>query len=238
MKLLKAVIPSKYKRQIKEMLGVPSLHWSLLNLKQNGFNPAVVIDIGAYEGQWTLDLLEVFSPLKILMVEAQKNKELLLLDIVKNKRNVKLEIALLSSRNERQMFFQENETASQIVTTPNPDFPSHVLLTATLDSLLQRIDFPFPDFLKLDVQGHELEVLKGAEKALESAEVCLLEISLLDLGENAPLLNDVLAFMDLRNFQAYDISQFMRRPFDKALFQIDMFFVKKDSNLVASKRWA
>jgi hypothetical protein len=43
--------------------------------------------------------------------------------------------------------------------------------------------------------------------------------------------------MDANNFQAYDISGLMMRPYDKALYQIDMFFVKKDSPLVNVKRW-
>ncbi len=107
----------------------------------------------------------------------------------------------------------------------------------SLDVLLEQIKFPKPDLLKIDVQGHELEVLRGAEKSIENTEVCLLEVSLLDLGFNGPLLSEVISFMDARNFQAYDISQFMRRPYDMALFQIDMFFVKKTSSLLASKRW-
>ncbi len=87
------------------------------------------------------------------------------------------------------------------------------------------------------MQGHELEVLKGAEKSLAHAEVCLLEVSLMDLGDDTPLLLDVVNFMDDKNFTAYDICQFVRRPFDKALIQMDMFFVKKDSFLIGDKRW-
>ena len=82
-----------------------------------------------------------------------------------------------------------------------------------------------------------MEVLKGAEKSLKHATVCLLEISLINLGDDVPLLAEVIAFMDDKGFQAYDISQFIRRPFDKALYQVDMFFVKKDAALIADKTW-
>ena len=47
----------------------------------------------------------------------------------------------------------------------------------------------------------------------------------------------MIAFMDQIDFQAFDISQFIRRFFDKALYQVNMFFVKKDSFLIADKTW-
>ena len=97
--------------------------------------------------------------------------------------------------------------------------------------------FALPSLLKLDVQGHEMEVLKGATIALAAAEVCLLEVTLLDLGYDTPLLLDTMQFMHAKGFQAYDISHFIRRPFDKALHQLDMFFVKINSPLIADKRW-
>ncbi len=66
------------------------------------------------------------------------------------------------------------------------------------------------------------------EKTLEHAEICLLEVSLMDKGDNRPLLFDAVNFMDSRKFLTLmAISQLIKRPFDQALFQIDMFFVKK-----------
>ena len=237
MKLLKKILSEKYKRGIKEQLGVPSLHWSLSNLKLNGFNPSVVIDAGAYEGNWTLDLLEVYPSAKVLMVEAQQNKEPVLKLVADKNNNVDYAISLLSSHSGIVKRFEESETASHVVADDLQSNLSYTLSTQTLEELLLQKNFPYPDLLKMDVQGHELEVLKGAEKSLHHSEVCLLEVTLLDLGHSFPLLAEVIVFMDTKNFQAYDISQFIRRPFDKALYQMDMFFVKKDSNLLSVKQW-
>src|SRR4051812_22076790 len=75
MNIIKKLLPFKFKRQVKEQLGVPSLHWSLQNLKRKNFNPSVIVDIGAFEGFWTKDVLEVYPGAKFLMIEAQKSKE-------------------------------------------------------------------------------------------------------------------------------------------------------------------
>ena len=238
MNIFKKIIPYRFKRRVKEHLGVPSFHWSLQNLKKKNFNPSFILDIGAYEGNWTKDVLEVFPTAKILMIEAQKNKEAFLAGIKKMHPNTDYAISLLSSQDGLKKIFRENETASQIIDIQETEHPHFTLKTQALDSLLQQQKFPYPDFMKLDVQGHEMEVLNGATKSLAHAEICLLEVSLLNLGDNNPLLAEMISFMDVNHFQAYDISQFMRRPFDNTLYQLDLFFVKKDSALVASKRWA
>ena len=237
MNLIKKIIPFAIKRRVKEHLGVPSLHWSLCNLKKQHFYPKIILDIGAYEGLWTLAVLEVFPEAKVMMVEAQENKKAALQEISNRHPGVKYSIALLSAAEGEQKLFRENETGSQVITANEKDEKSYILLSRQLDVLLEQEAFPYPDFLKLDVQNHELEVLKGASKCLDHAEVCLLEVSLLNFGNAVPLLSEVAAFMKQRGFQAYDISQLMRRPFDKALFQLDMFFVKESSPLVKSSRW-
>ena len=107
----------------------------------------------------------------------------------------------------------------------------------TLDTLLKNKKFSDPDFLKLDVQGHEMEVLKGAENSLTHVELCMLEISLLNIGDGQPLLKEMVLFMDDKGFQVYDICQLMRRPFEKALFQMDVLFIQKNSGIIAETSW-
>ena len=101
----------------------------------------------------------------------------------------------------------------------------------TLDGILAEAAMPQPDFLKLDVQGYELEVMKGASQALQRASVILMEVSLIELYEDNPLLEDVLKFMLKNNFVAFDICGLMRRTEDDVLAQIDMIFVSTNSPL-------
>ncbi|MBP6688255.1 MAG: FkbM family methyltransferase, partial [Lacibacter sp.] len=213
MQFIKKLIPSGYKRNIKEQLGVPSLHWSLQNIKLLGFTPSFVVDIGAYEGYWTRDFLEVYPDTKILMLEAQSAKEEKLKMVCSDFRNTQYHIALLSPEDGKEFSFIESETASHI--TEEGVEAAKKLKGEALDQILQRKQLPFPDFLKLDVQGFELEVLKGGSNSLAHAQFCLLEVSLLDL-DGTPMMLEVMNYMDSKGFQAYDICQFMRRPLDKA----------------------
>lgn len=236
LKLIKKLFPSQFKKDFKDHLGVPSLSWSLNNLKKAGYNPAVVYDIGAYEGYWTNDFLEVFPSAAIYMFEAQEEKEIYFKNITASNPNTHYAIALLGTRDGDEVRFVEDGTGSQVMRN-NISGNEKVRITNSLDTITQKNKWPLPDFLKLDVQGFELEVLKGGEKALQSAEFCLLEVTILDLGGGSPLLIEVVNFMHQQGFQVYDISQFIRRPFDKALLQIDLLFAKRDSKFITNKRW-
>ena len=237
-RFLKSLLPFKLKRKLKNNLGVPSLHWSLNNLKQIGFCPKNVVDVGAYEGNWTLDFLEVFPNASVLMLEAQQSKENILKNISEKNRNVKYQIGLLSSVENEKLYFYQDETASHVANGNNLGNKNVIeILTSTVDKAILNTKMDYPCFLKLDVQGHEIQVLKGAKKALESAIFCLLEVSFLSLSENEPQALDVIKYMDDQDFQMYDITQFMRRPFDKALYQLDLLFIKKNSEYIKEKRW-
>lgn len=232
---IKKLFPSKIKNAIKDSLGVPSLRWSLRNLEGCGYRPRFVVDIGAYSGEWTEAFKNVFPDSSILMIEAQQNKRPIL-EKIKNKfSNVSLHIGLLDSKSDKLAYFIENETASHISVEELPG--SVKIKTETLDEIIAKFEFPSPDFIKLDVQGFELEVLKGGSNALKYAEICMLEVTLISLDSFSPLVVESINYLDEYGYQLYDISQFMRRPFDRALYQADFIFVKKDSPLVSQKRW-
>ena len=96
-----------------------------------------------------------------------------------------------------------------------------------------------PELIKLDIQGYELEALKGASLTFGKTEVYILEVSLFSFSDvpGMPILSDVVNFMLERSYVAYDFLGFLRRPLDNALGQCDMAFVKKNGLLRNSDDW-
>jgi len=84
-------------------------------------------------------------------------------------------------------------------------------------------------FLKLDTQGYEIEVLKGATNTLKDVEVVLTEVSFLAYNRNGPVFHEIVQFMKDYGFIAYDICSLMRYHLDGSLIQADMIFVRQDS---------
>ncbi len=234
------LIPGSFVEKLRMRLGVPSQKWSLNNLKKNGFNPTKIVDIGAYEGKWTEEVSEIFPEAHFLMIEAQAEKEALIKNVAQkdsNKRDYR--ISLLSADDDKTLLFNQYETASSVlVEHHDTGAETKTIISKSLDTVLNSSNFQMPDFIKLDTQGYEIEILKGGKSALVSAKVVLMEVSFIDIYKNGPLVLEVLNFMDKHNFQAYDICSIMRRPLDKAIFQSDLLFVKKDSSLIQNKKWS
>ena len=79
-------------------------------------------------------------------------------------------------------------------------------------------------------------IFKGARLILRDVEAVLLEVSIIEINEGAPLLHDVVLFMKNAGFVTYDILEIHRRPLDRALNQIDIIFVREGSQLHADNR--
>jgi len=94
-----------------------------------------------------------------------------------------------------------------------------------------------PDVAKLDIQGFELEALRGAERLFGRTELIVLEASLFRFMPDTPLLHEVVEFMTQRGYVLYDIADYIRRYQDGALGQLDLAFARENGQLRASDAW-
>lgn len=235
----KQLVPESFKRRLKLACGVPDTEDSLLGLKRCGFSPAAAIDVGAYSGEWTRALLRLFPDTQVLMIEPQQAKSAELARLCSCHSGLDLANVLVGATVAESVAFYDRDTASSVLQDANHnDAPSRHLTMTTLDNLVGERQFPHPDLVKLDVQGYELEVLKGAEQILTSVEVILMEVNLIPIYRRVPLVDQTVSYMADRGFRLYDIGSFFRRPYDNALWQMDAVFVKASSNLIASTRWS
>ena len=81
------------------------------------------------------------------------------------------------------------------------------LPTTTLDSLvLDRAEVPAPDFLSLDTQGNEYDILTGASRLLDENILAVqAEVSFHPLYEGTPLFGKLCEFLAQHNFDLVDI---------------------------------
>ena len=212
---------------------MPTTWGSLENLSRS-FAPGGILDIGAHKGLWAKRAAEIFPGVPIHMVEAQ----------------AALEPELKAAGFPYTLSLLGPEAKEGVAFHVDPDWPTGGSVMEevtgfsrqTSSMTMRRLDdlatgLKGPLLLKLDVQGFELEVLAGASETLKQTEAILAEVALLEYNKGAPLMAEVISYLAERGFVPFDICDFMRRWEDGALFQCDMIFVRKDSQLRAKRRF-
>lgn len=232
-KFLKELIGNYYKKNLK----IPDPFFSLQLLKENGFRPKNIFDVGAYNGDFAKMVASIWSESEIVCFEGLPDKvKLLNQTIASNK--IKIIEGLVGDRNEKDVKFFKVESATSVLeeNTSN-DFDVGFQKMHTLDNCLKEFSLKAPEFLKIDTQGYEYNILKGYENNIKHTEVVLAELNFIDIHKNVKLAYDVISFLHDHHFVIYDICQLHRRPSDKALWQSDFIFCKEDSLLRQSKTW-
>ena len=84
---------------------------------------------------------------------------------------------------------------------------------------------PFPDFLKIDTQGSEIDILKGSNKTISQCTLIYLECPILEYNLNAPNFHEYITFMNSIDYVPIDICELHK--IDNVLIQIDILFIKK-----------
>lgn len=64
-----------------------------------------------------------------------------------------------------------------------------------LDAYRRRYDLPLPDLIKLDIQGYELEALKGAPECLISVKALIAEVSFIEYYKGQCLFHELAAYL-------------------------------------------
>jgi len=110
--------------------------------------------------------------------------------------------------------------------------------TTTLDSFFSaNPGLPRPDMIKLDTQGTELDILKGAVKCLETCSLVEAEVEFFPMYKDQPLFHDVMGFMLDQGFELLHLNRvFSQRRgfqgFSKGQITFgDALFVRREDRL-------
>jgi FkbM family methyltransferase len=226
-------INSEIKQLIRNFLGfqpfINKEEQSYTRLAEKGFKPDGIIDVGAYQGDWARLACRVFPNVHILMIEAQELKRPFLDKVCTELPYASYESTILGANSGELLTFYEMETGSSFLPEQsNAPRTSKQMITKTLDEVASKLagnDL----FLKIDVQGAELQVLAGGEATLKRSAVVQLEVAMLAYNAGAPTILEVLNYMNDRGFVPFDISGESRPK--GHLVQIDILFTPRSSSL-------
>lgn len=97
--------------------------------------------------------------------------------------------------------------------------------TISLDEFIKQHALPSPDVIKLDTQGTELSILKGAGKCLELASLVEVEVEFVPLYKGQPLFPEIMNLMADHGFECIFLNRvFQQRKAYKGLAKGQLIF--------------
>ena len=215
----------------------------LEDIRARGFCPRGIIDVGANRGNWTRMALSVFPETCVIMIEPQEEMQYVLSQLCAE--NSKLELIQAGAGEKNGQLLQtiwDDLAGSSFLPEANgekiEEGKQRITPITTIDNVLSERRTFFPDLVKLDIQGFELEALKGANSLFGKTEVFILETSLYEFMPGMPVTAQCIEFMAARGYAIYDVTEYLRRPLDGALGQIDLAFARRDGILRSSHAWS
>lgn len=209
------------------------------HLRSLGFRPATVIDVGV--GYGTEELYETFGQARHLLVEPLAEFEPVLKRLAKRYGAQYVLAAAGSAAGQATLHVHSDLIGTSLLEESegaHADGVPRQVPMVRLDELCGQRQLKGPCLMKLDTQGGELDVLRGAEGILGDTEVIIMEVMMLQFLRGCGTLHEILPFMAERGFAAYDIFGNHARPLDGALAQVDMVFVKKEGRFRQSHHYA
>jgi FkbM family methyltransferase len=137
--------------------------------------------------------------------------------------------ALGSSPSELEISVPRNMDRSSLHerTGPMEEVTRRTVTVRTLDEIVNEHDWPNPYVLKIDAEGHDLEVLKGAADTLRDTAIVYCETSLAQRFDSGYSFQDINLFLTDKGFDFVDVVSLRRAP-DGHVSYLDTMWVHRN----------
>lgn len=232
--IIKFIYKFKFKNYLKKI--------SYL-LEKNLKNKLTLLDIGAAEGvntKWNI----IKNRINIILVEPHKESSKKL-----KERGFKVLESVLHSQNNKEIkFYNTKKPTCSSFYKPNFEHlkkfsnserfnivSENTFISKCLDDEIQRFDQP--NFIKIDTEGSELDILKGSNKTLSNVFGLEVECSFNQLREKQPLFEEVRSYLESQDFIFIDFVNLIRWEKDNYSFSgqpqiTDALFLKNEEIII------
>jgi FkbM family methyltransferase len=211
-------------------------YWDAEYLRRWGVRPRTVIDVGV--GGGTPHLYEAFPDAHLVLVEPLAEFAPAIASVLARRPGVHFPVALGAAEAEREVRVEPRfaERSSfyarhELEVTGDAATIRRIPVT-TLDRLVGAQRFAAPYGLKIDVEGAELEVIRGAAETLLATDFVIAEVSVLDRFEGGHTFAEFVAAMDAAGFAVRDILGVGRADTSEVTF-VDLVFRRRDADAAA-----
>ena len=158
---------------------------SFVRDKSAGKSPLVIFDVGANKGQYSTNLLKILhgSKVEIHCFEPGHETFRMLTSALEGNENITLNnFGLSDEKSESLLYYDKAGSGLASLYKRQVDYhdsyfeESETVALDTLDNYMAAKNIAFVDLLKIDVEGNELKVLRGASRSLADGKIGAIQI--------------------------------------------------------------
>jgi FkbM family methyltransferase len=190
-----------------ETISMPQAHTNILKKISETFTPNVIYDIGASTLHWTKAAKNIWPNSEFCAFDAIEEVEKLY-----KSENIKYNIGVISDQDNKIVKFYENKenpagnSYYKEIGHPNSVnvYPENSYIerkSMTLETVVKRNNFLLPDLVKIDVQGAELDILKGGQTIINKAKYLIIELQNVEYNRGAPLENVTIEYLQSNGWE-------------------------------------
>jgi len=190
-----------------------------------------IIDVGASRGQFALFAKTRFPHARIISFEPLPDAERTATRVLRRVGAEVYSVALGATVGETTLHVSARDDSSsllgigpeQVRSFPGTQQDEEVSVHVDVLANYLSDDLARPCLLKIDVQGFELEVLKGARECLTLVDEVFVEASFIELYVGQALVGEVVEFLAQNDLHLVDVTGVVRRK-DGVALQADFLF--------------
>jgi len=148
-----------------------------------------IYDVGAHIGFFSMVFARCFKQARVFAFEPNpRNYQRLVLNVQRNElaaRITPVGRAVSDESQRTQFYIGESTWSGSLISDHRDNYKAdYSVVTATLDEVVFRDHYPAPEVIKIDVEGAEVQVLRGGAKVLECYKpMLIIEVHYVEAGE-------------------------------------------------------
>ncbi len=213
-----------------------SLSAFLWQLAEQGFRPNHIVDVGANRGAWSQKAHRVFPHAGFTLIEPQQEMLPQLNRFQQRCPQARIMVAGVSDFVGTQTLCVTPDTVSSgflhaSQTAQKHNWPTREVPVLTLDHLVQHELNCVPDLVKIDAEGMEFRIMRGASSLIGVTELFLLEAPLIEPPPGWSSFSEIVAMMSGLGYEVFEFTHLMRLHGHPATSLLEVAFARRDGVL-------